>query len=277
MIRVIKANGEREEYSEEKLWNSARRAGIDKSLKADLLAHVKTQLRDDIPTSEIYHHILEYLGKASVKHVQAIYSLKQSIMDLGPTGYPFEDYVARILQAQGYSTVVRNIIKGKCISHEIDVIAEKNFSQGVNRMMVEAKYHNHLGVKTDVHVAMYTYARFQDTREQNNFNDVLLVTNTKATIDAISYADCAGMKIISWSHPDGGSLRDLVEKYSLHPITALTSLSLDQKQELLRRGIVLCKDICQNQDTLTLLRISLEQKQQIYEEALVVCSVERGK
>ena len=47
-------------------------------------------------------------------------------MKLGPTGYPFEDFIAKLLQADGYETKVRQILKGECITHEIDVIAEKN-------------------------------------------------------------------------------------------------------------------------------------------------------
>lgn len=274
MVTVIKANGEKEPFSEEKLLTSAKRAGVPQELQPELVNSVRGQLHENIPTSEIYHHILEYLGKASIMHVRAKYSLKQAIMDLGPTGYPFEDYVSRVLEAQGYATTVRNIISGKCITHEIDVIAQKNVEDTHKRIMVEAKYHNHLGVKTDIHVAMYTYARFLDTKDKNGFDDVLLITNTKATTDAVTYAQCMGMEITSWSYPEGGSLRELVEKYGLHPITTLTSISIEQKQELLRRGIVLCKDICKNEDVLMLLRISPEQKKHVYEEALVVCSIE---
>ena len=46
-------------------------------------------------------------------------------MDLGPTGYPFEDYVAEILKTEGYQTQVRQVLEGNCVSHEIDVIAQK--------------------------------------------------------------------------------------------------------------------------------------------------------
>lgn len=275
MFNVIKANGQVEPFSEQKLLQSAHRAGVPKQLQDEMVTHIKQTLRENIPTSEIYRQILSYLSKAPDPHIRAKYSLKQAIMDLGPTGYPFEDYVARILEAQGYSTTVRNIMRGKCISHEIDVIAEKNFEKAQKKVMVEAKYHNHLGVKTEVHVAMYTFARFQDVKIQHNFTNALLITNTKATTDAIAYAQCMGMDIISWSYPEGGSLRELVEKYSLHPITTLTSLNTEQQQEFLRRGIVLCRDICKNSDLLSLLRLNQAEREKVYQEALVVCSIEK--
>lgn len=274
MVTVLKANGKQEPFSEEKLRQSARRAGVPKKMQDEVIEHIKNNLYENIPTSEIYHHILDYLAKAPDSHLKARYSLKQAIMDLGPTGYPFEDYVSRILDAQGYSTTVRNIVRGKCVMHEIDVIAEKNAGQ-TDRLMVEAKYHNHLGISTEIHVAMYTQARFQDVQRQNGFTDVLLITNTKASTDAIAYANCMGMKIISWSYPEGGSLRELVEKFSLHPITTLTSLSIPQKQRLLEKGIVLCRDICGNESILDTLNISAEEKQKMYQEALIVCSIEK--
>lgn len=274
MKTVLKANGEQEPFSEEKFLTSIRRAGITKDMQAEVLTHVKEKFHNHMPTSEIYHHIVEFLDNSPEAHSNARYNLKQAIMDLGPTGYPFEDYVARILGLQGYTTTTRNIIKGSCISHEIDVIAEKKFPRQ-QKIMVEAKYHNRLGVKTEVHVAMYTKARFDDIRDENNFTDVLLITNTKATTDAISYALCNGMKIISWSYPNGSSLRDLVEMFGLHPITALNSISGMEKQALLRQGIVLCRDICNNHTIIDVLNESPDKKKKILDEALFVCSIEK--
>lgn len=270
MINVIKANGQKEPFSEEKLLHSARRARMPEELEKEFIEHVKQRLHENITTSEIYQHIGEFLDKRQHQHFRARYSLKQAIMDLGPTGYPFEDYVARILQAEGFMTTVRNIIKGKCISHEIDVTAGKNNQ----KTMVEAKYHNRTGIKTEVHVAMYTKSRFDDIKEANSYTDALLITNTKATTDAISYASCSEMKIISWSYPENEALRDLVEKYGLHPITSLTSISTQEKQTLLQNGLVLCKDICANQHIIDTFNENPERKKQILEEAFSVCNTE---
>ncbi len=246
VLNVIKATGEIEPFSEDKVRSSIQRAGIQKDLQEQALMHVKKELYENIPTSEIYHHITEYLGKtSSVKSVK--YSLKQAIMELGPTGYPFEDFISEILKKDGYATWVRSVLTGKCVTHEIDVIAQKENK----RIMVEAKFHNQPGTRTDVHVPLYTHSRFEDIKDKYNLAEAWIVTNTKVTSDALAYSLCVNMRIISWSYPENGSLRDLVDKFNLHPITILTALSQNQKQQLLENHIVLCKDV--NESVLDLL------------------------
>ncbi len=141
MLSVIKADKTREPFSEEKVINSIKRAGIHDSIQQKVLLHIKNKLYDGIPTSEIYHHIVEFLGQSEQPYSKSRYSLKESIMLLGPTGYPFEDFVAKLLQADGYSTKVRQILSGECVTHEIDVIASKNGRTA----MIEAKFHNNPG------------------------------------------------------------------------------------------------------------------------------------
>lgn len=263
MLHVIKATGETEPYSEEKLIQSIKRAGIPPELENDVVAHIKEKLYDDIPTSVIYHHIKEYLRHSSKPYTSAKYSLKQAIMDLGPTGYPFEDYISHIMRSQGFETTVRNIVRGMCITHEIDVIATKN----EEKIMVEAKFHNFPGTKTNVHVAMYTKARFEDTKKQNGFTHAWLVTNTKVTADAISFGGCCAMHILSWEYPNENNFRDIVEKAKLIPITALMSLNHTQKTLLLDQGVVLLKDIVANKDIVTSLHLPAHRNEAILTEA----------
>lgn len=263
MPLVIKATGAKEDFSEEKLLNSIRRAGISGDLQSQALADVKSKLYENIPTSEIYRHVTDFLAHSPNPYGKAKYSLKQAIMELGPTGYPFEDFIAEIFKTKGYSTKIRSILAGKCITHEIDVIAEKDGK----RTMIEAKFHNMPGTKTDVHVALYTKARFDDIKENNNLHQVWLVTNTKITSDAISYAYCSGMSVVSWDYPAGKSLRDLIEESNLSPITSLISLSQSQKQQLLKKGIVFSKNIIDNQNSLYELHLPQEKVQSIIEEA----------
>lgn len=270
MIYVIKATGEKEAFNEEKLRASIHRAGIPDAIQTQVVVHIKEKLYDNIPTSEIYRHITEFLGTTEHPYVRAKYGLKQAIMELGPTGYPFEDFIAEILKANGYQTLVRQTLSGKCITHEVDVVAEKN----THRVMIEAKFHNMPGIKTSIHVALYTKARFDDVLERNNLNQAWLITNTKMTTDAIGYCLCMGMKVTSWNYPEGESLRELIEKASLIPITALTTLSTSQKQMLLTDHIVLCKDICANQNLLSVLGLPEDKKKRILEEAAFVCQTQ---
>lgn len=272
MLSVQKADGTIEPFSEEKVRLSLQRAGVPKLLEEKALEHVKEKAYDGIASWELYHHISKFLGKSSHPYCRSKYSLKQAIMMLGPTGYPFEDFIAKILEVHGFTVAIRQILSGKCVTHEIDVIAQKA-SQSI---MVEAKFHNNSGNRSDVHVAMYTKARFDDVKVKNHLHEGWLVTNTKATTDAIAYASCEALKIISWSYPAGESLRDLVEKYTMHPVTVLTSLSLAQKAQLLQHHVVLCKEICADNTLLNYLSLSKEEKQRTIEEIHFICEEEEN-
>lgn len=262
MPNVLKASGQIEPFNENKLRSSIQRAGIPPELVENVVIHIKSKLYENITTREIYKHILEFLQKSPYPFSHTKYSLKQSIMDLGPTGYPFEDYISEILKLEGYATQVRQVLQGKCISHEIDVVAEKNNIKS----MIECKFHNTAGIKSQIHVSLYTKARFDDVKEKNNLTDAWLITNTKITSDALNYALCANMKVISWDYPEKGSFRDLIEKHKLYPITTLSSLTQNQKQMLAQNHVVLAKDVCINPSSLDVLELPKDKKASILSE-----------
>lgn len=159
-------------------------------------------------------------------------------MELGPTGYPFEKFFAGILEQYGYKTQTNVMIKGTCVMHEVDILAKKDGCT----IYIESKFHNGSGTKSDVRDALYTHARFLDIKKGEGCEEHWLVTNTKATHDAVVYGTCIGMKVISWNKPDDFSVRHLIEKSNLHPLTALPNLSTAEKQNLLSEGIVFAKD-----------------------------------
>lgn len=269
MPQVIKADGSVEEFSEEKLISSIKRAGVTESLQKQVLDHIKGRLYDNIPTHEIYKHIEEFLDKSSQPYAKSKYSLKSALMELGPTGFPFEVYVAQILKAQGFQTQVGIYLVGKCVNHEVDIIAKSKDK----KIFVECKFHNRPGIKSEVHVSLYTKARFDDLREKHGFSKALLVTNTKITSDALSYALCENIDIMSWTYPEGSSLRELIEKYKLYPVTQLSYLSFSQKQELLAKDVVLIKQICENPNVLGQIDIPKNKREDILKEATIVCSL----
>lgn len=270
MVNILKASKNIEPYDEKKVLHSIKRAGIPERIQNDVLNHVNSKIYDNIPSSEVYGHIVEFLGTSEYPYSKSRYSLKQAIMDLGPTGYPFEDFMSEILDSHGYSTETRLNLMGKCISHEVDIIAKKDGKT----TLIEAKFHNSVGTRTDVHVPMYTKSRFDDIKEKYSLNEAWIVTNTKATMDAIAYAECVGMKIISWSYPEKGSLRELIESIGLHPITILSTLLPQHKINLLKRHIVRCKDIHENPQTLDSLGISNTDRKKVLDEIAFVCSGE---
>ncbi len=240
---ILKANGNSEAFDPGKLEASLLRAGATEEAIDTIIEHVSEELYDGITTTEIYSHAFKLL-KESKKPVAHRYSLRRALMDLGPSGFPFEDFVAELLRSTGLTAVTRQIVLGGCIPHEVDVVAwnEKKL------LMIEAKFHNELGIKSDVKVALYMKARFDDLKE-NVFNyggkdrkvtECWLITNTKFSSTAIHYGICKNLTMIGWNYPEKGNLQDLIEENKLFPITALTTLSETNKKLILKSGSVMC-------------------------------------
>jgi hypothetical protein len=252
-VTIVKANGAHEAFDPEKLRGSLLRAGASPKSADDVLSHIGSELYNEISTKEIYQHAFAILRNLETP-VARRYSLRRAIMDLGPSGFPFEDFVAEIFRAKGYKTLTRQTVLGGCVQHEIDLVA-----WNANKLiMAEAKFHNELGTKSDLKVALYVKARFDDIKE-NVFNyggtdrpidEGWLITNTKFSSTAIHYGECKNLVMVGWNYPGKGNLQDMVEEEALHPITCLTNLSLADKKILLDRNIVLCSTIRANPEIL---------------------------
>ena len=234
-MNIIKASGEKEKFSKEKLFRSLKRAGAKPKLAEKVSKEIAKSVYPGIDSGEILNQSTSYLQKEN-PILAAKYNLKKAIMELGPTGFPFERYVAEILKEYGYITKVGKIVKGHCVNHEIDVTAQKR----KKHFMIECKYHNNRGRYSDVKVALYTHARFLDVRF---FHQAWLVTNTRCTSEAVRYARCVGLKIISWRYPKNESLEYLIEKKGLYPITALPSLTRYARERLAEKQLMLAKDL----------------------------------
>lgn len=270
MVTVLKANKTHELFSDDKVIASIKRARIPEELQADVLMHVKSKLYEGISTAEIYQHIIEFLGASPHPYAKSRYSLKESIMDLGPTGYPFEDFISKLLTHLGYQTKVRQILRGDCITHEIDVVAERLGKAAI----IEAKYHNSPGTRSQIHVALYTQARFEDVKLKNHVDEAWIITNTKTTTEVNTYALCKNIKVISWSYPEGNSLRDMIETSRLHPITMLTTLSTSHKRILLNNHIVLCREINQDNSLIDMLYLPKSERVRVLTEVKFISQQE---
>lgn len=244
-IMVKKASGELQEFSQEKLRRSLERSGAEPMLSDEVVAHISSQVYDGVPTKVIHARAFAML-KSHKKTFAARYNLKRAIFALGPSGFPFEKYAARLFDTMGYATQVGVIVPGKCVSHEIDVVLTKGNTHG----FAECKFHNVPGTKCSVQTPLYVYARFEDIceREGKPFRgdrnrEGWLVTNTRFTDDALAYGSCAGLKLLGWNTgPLGESLERLIDARGLHPVTCLTSLKKEQVRQLLAAGVVLCQD-----------------------------------
>ncbi|MFH2019408.1 MAG: restriction endonuclease [bacterium] len=266
-IKVTKVNGEKEDYSEEKIRASATRVGVPKALQNEMLDKIRSTLYDEIPTSDIFKTIKSYLAKSPHPYLSAKYDLKTALAELGPSGYPFEQYVAALLSKEGYLTTTNQIIKGKCVSHEVDVVASKN---GVT-YYIEAKFHSSPSQRTDVRVPLYIYARYLDLSEhQPGKTEPWIITSTRFSSDALSFAQCRNIKLTSWGYPQGEGIMDLIERTGLHPITILDSLTPEDKRLLLSQDVVVCKDLVSDPQAQAL--IPTNRRQAIIKQASLICS-----
>lgn len=274
MIRVLKNSGQMEPYDSIKVERSLRNSGADDKLIDSVLSQVNQEIYDGITTRKLYDRIYSLLRKEK-QSVSGRYSLKSAIAELGPTGYPFEKFISRILDNSGYQTQTNIVAPGKCVTHEVDVVAVK----GKERLMVECKFHARPEGRSDVKVALYIKARFNDlvagaNRSNQNlkFHRAWLVTNTKLTFDAITYGECVGLKMLAWSYPKNRSLQNLIEEANLYPVTSLSLLSAGQKQKLLSQDIVLCRDILDKRDAVVgLLNLSRPQTNLLLKQASGLC------
>lgn len=253
LISITKSDGTKQLFEEEKLVNSLRHAGAASDAIDDILEQVEKGMKEGMTTKQIYGHAFSLLRKHSV-HTAVKYSVRHALAELGPDGFPFEKFVARIFSARGYETLTDQHVMGACIEHEMDVVAWK----GDSLAMVEAKFHNEFGLKSDVKVALYVKARFDDIA-QNDFDfggtrrkltERYLFTNTKFTDQAIKYGSCNGLNLIGWNYPSSGNLHTLIEEYKLHPITCITSLKHDQKKDLVGRNVITVADLIRRPEIL---------------------------
>lgn len=274
-INITKASGERVPFSVERLRRSLEKSGAREDMVASVISAVEKELYEGITTKKIYHKAFAILKKMS-KPFAARYKLKQAIMELGPSGYPFEKYFAEILKHQGFNTRVGQIVKGRCVNHEIDVIADKDDKL----FMVECKYHNTTGIICDVKIPLYIQARFKDVEQAlkelpgdgQKVHQGWVVTNTRFSEDAIKYGLCVGLNLVGWDYPKKGGLKDQIDNSSLYPITCLNTLTKTEKQRLLDGRIVLCKELSNNTTLLRSIGIRPDRFDGIFKEVNFLCS-----
>lgn len=267
---IIKASGEEVQFDENKLKLSLERAGAGQEVVAEVIAGLEPGFHDGMPSRKIYREAYRLLKKIS-SHNAGRYKLKEAIFELGPSGYPFEHFFGELLRNQGYKTQVGVTIQGKCVTHEVDVVAENQHSH----FLVECKFHSSGGKKSDVKVPLYIHSRYQDiiaTMESlpgftTKLHQSWVVTNTRFTQDAIDYGKCMGMNLVSWDYPQEGNLRQRIDRSGLHPITTLHTLKRSEKQHLLEMGIVTCRNLLDKQTALLEMGMSNSKYRKVVNDA----------
>ncbi len=134
------------------------------------------------------------------------------------------------------------------------------------------------GRNCDVKVPLYIHSRyrdilnFYDEKNRNKSpNEGWVVTNTRFTDDALKYGKCSNLYLLSWDFPIGNGIKDRIDNLGLYPITVSTLLSEREKQFLLSRDVVLCKQLINDAFYLDHLGIAEKRKERILNEIKLLC------
>ena len=273
-MKIVKHSGAIVDFNPEKLKNSLLKSGADKNVVEDILQAIKTQIYEGISTKQIYKMAFALLKKKANFHA-ARYNLREAIRLLGPAGFFFEKYIARLFDSEHYETMTNLTLQGKCVTHEIDVLIRKN-----NQIaMVECKYHVGRDAASDVKVPMYILSRFNDLQERqhavfdrkNKISKCWIITNNRFTADAVTFAKCSGLNLLSWDYPSPNNLKTKIDNSYLYPVTCLTTLSLSEKDKLLILDVILVKELINNSDSLIKIGLSTNRVKNVLKEASDLC------
>lgn len=241
---IIKANGEKQEFSPEKVKRSCLRAGASIDLANEIVRKISHQVKNGTTTREIWRLIYRYLNKEK-PIVASRFSLRESLFRLGPEGFYFEKLVAEIFSQESYQIETGQIFCGRCVEHEIDVVAKKEKEV----LMIECKFHRQPGIYTGIKDALYVWARWLDLKDGAKegkcleFTQPVLVSNTKFSQEAQKYAHCKNFSLIGWAYPEEKNLQYFIEKHKLYPITVLRRLEKHYQEKLLAHNIISCLDL----------------------------------
>jgi len=273
-VLIRKESGELESFSRYKLASSLENSGATPVEVTAILDDIESWLQDGVSSRKIRERAF-YLLRHRQLGLAARYRLKRAMMELGPTGYPFEILVGEVFRRLGYEVEVGKTLIGHCVTHEVDVVARK----GNDLYFIECKYYQHTGKNANVQVPMYIRSRVDDLikyhktlpeYEQVTFHGGVF-TNTRFTSDAVSFGECTGLELTSWDYPHGNGLKELIDREKVFPITVLTKLSMPEKQLLLDQDIVLCRQLIDSPDLLTKLGMDDKKQRRIMEEIHTLC------
>jgi hypothetical protein len=273
-MKIVKHSGDIVEFDRSKLERSLLKSGANESVVENVLRAIEREIYEGISTKRIYKLAFKLLKKSSNSHA-ARYNLRAAIQLLGPAGFFFEKYMALVFASDGYQTKTNLILQGKCVAHEIDILIKKNDEIS----MVECKFHAGREANSDVKVPMYILSRFNDLKNRNHpifsNNDTIskcwIITNNRFTTDAVVFANCSGLNLLSWDYPQNNNLRTKIDTNNLYPITCMTTLSIAEKDKLLILDVIMVKEIINNSEHLEKIGLSSNRIKNVLKEASDLC------
>lgn len=269
-LLIEKYTGELVPFEPQILKNSLAKSGASENEVEAVFKKVIHRLVSGMTTREIYQIAFDEL-RSIRKSYAARYNLKKALRDLGPEGYYFEAWIARLFNQKNCQTLQGVTLQGHAVSHEIDVVAVNDNELHLG----ECKFKNDSNAKTPVTTPMYFLSRFNDLKniafeffgKKMQPTHPWIFTNAHFSSDAIEFSEYYGINLMAWNYPPGNSIKERVDRIALYPITCLTSLTAHQTQQLLKSGIVLVKELIDNRKVFELLQVSPAIEEEILHEA----------
>lgn len=243
-VYVTKADGTTQPFNREKVIKTCLRIGATRTIAELVAKNVESMIYEGIETRKILQMIFKQLRKQKPVFRHQI-DLRKALGLLNPAP-DFERYIQLLLSEHGYDVTPNQIVKGKCVEHEVDAIASKNGKT----CLVEIKHHFSYHTQTSLDVPRISRAVFEDVTEgyELGLNNLkidysMIVCNTKLSEHSKRYANCRGIDHIGWGSPKNHNLEKMIEEKKLYPITFLKGLNTETRHNLISNRIIMLKHL----------------------------------
>lgn len=246
-ILVTKSDGSKQVFQKEKVIDTCLRMGATHEVAEGVASRVEQRIYDGIESKRILSMIFRQLGRyhPAVKHHT---DLRRALAMMEPKP-DFEQYVRILLREQGYQVTSNEIVRGKCVEHEIDAIAKKDGKTYI----VEVKHHSNHHTLSGLDVDRISRAIYEDITEgfklglnSINVEKAVIVCNVKLSEHAKRYANCRGIEHIGWRYPPDNGIDRMIEEKKLYPVTYLKSLDSASMRRLTSGGVLLLKQLVES-------------------------------
>ena len=243
-ISVTKADGTRQLFDREKVIRTCLRIGASREVAETIAENIERNIHDGIKTRRILQMIFKQLSERNPA-VDQLIDLRTALSLMQPKP-DFERFIQILLSEHGYTVVPNQIVRGKCVEHEIDAVARKDGKTYI----VEVKHHVDHHTLTGLDTSRIARAVFEDITEgfelglnTLEIDKAMIVSNTKFSEHAQRYAECRGIRHIGWSSPRDHNLRTMITEKKLYPITYIKGLDTKMMEKLSYKGMILLKQL----------------------------------
>ena len=231
---VTKFDGRKEGFSREKITRTCARAGMKMEDAIAISERIERRSANGMSTEDIYRMVLEEINS---KH-KILFRLREAIARLDPQS--FEIYVKRLLESSGYKCEWDRLLDGKCIEHQVDIVAEKEGK----RYIVECKHHRNHHRYLGLGIALQVQARLEDILDKGHVFRAWLVTNTKFSEHAKTYSGKKDILLTGWGYNGELALEKLIHGSMMYPITLLDAGN--DIRRLLAKRMVTVSDVAES-------------------------------